>query len=168
MDINDLSKLIQSIPKLARHFRGIYKSNDLSSAFEYIDRSGVNALVIFHESDKTPRHYLGIYADFKLEILYFIDAHAHPPAYYSLDVFRFLELFQMKMNSLPFGVQPVKDSNTSSMFTLYYLLMASQDVSLTDASKLFSSRDRSRNVLQLKKWFKKHFRDHDIYLRLKN
>ena len=170
MDTNDLSKLIQSIPPLARNFRGIYHTNDLSSAVDYIDRSGVNVIVIIHESDQHmgAGHYLGIYADFKTDKLYFIDSHGRQPAYYSLDLFRFLELLQMKIYTLPFGVQPVKDNKTSSLFMMYYLVMASHDVTLIDASKPFSLRDRSRNVLELKKWFKKHFRDHDIYLRLKN
>ena len=147
--VSDFCGTVDSV--ISPYFRGVYSINVLDDIEPNLDLNSKNCIVIHSE-----HHFVGIYFETQENRSAFIDSVKNTADSYTQDLQAFVDYYAPHYNTVPFRVQG-SSSNYCAAYVIYYFHQLCDNMSISEASVLFSAGKFRENDREVISWFKQHF-----------
>ena len=150
---NDIAEILSNYPTTRSIFRGCWTMNSWSKIEDIIDYNGNNIIIVNTASfGSEGHHWLLLFVG---ENSVFFDSLGHEPAYYSLEMAKFVDYIMPSRNELLFRLQG--NSDLCGEYCVFYAINLSKGFLLDDITKkYFKKGDCDINDKNLLKLFKNY------------
>ena len=149
---NKLAQFCARDTVISGAFRGVYTSDMLDSAADFIDYNKKNCIIV-HSND----HFVCLFVDMENGMLNaFGDSMAKQPKTYGGQVVDFIDYFIPKHSELPFRVQSYA-SDLCAVYTVFMLRKLCENIPLKQAVKIFQPDHYKTNDKLVLSWIKANY-----------
>ena len=133
-------------------FRGLYPSDMLDTAADYIDYNKKNCFIIHSNG-----HFTAIFIDMQnKKLLSFCDSMAKQPKTYGEEVVEFIDYSMSKYSEVPFRLQSYS-SDLCGVYVVFMLRKLCEDIPLKQAVKMFEPNQYKTNDKIVLSWMKHNY-----------